>query len=135
MRQIVQRGHRLGIDAVGGCERPLERHAGERLENRGRRDARVPGDRFPRAVQPRLHADEARRPVEVVLRVFLAGPEHFHRRAFHDLRDRDALAHEILRSAAPPEAAAQLHAVHFDVLERDARGRRRHGERGLGILR
>ena len=134
MRQVVERRHRLRVDAFGRRERRLERQAHERRDDRGRRNARVPGDGIARGVQPRLHADEARRPVKVVLHVFLAGPEHFHRRAFHGFGDGDALAHEVLRAAAPSEAAPQLHAVHLDVLERHAGGPRRGGEGRLRVL-
>ncbi len=74
------------------------------------------------------------RPVEVVRHVLLPAPDHLDRDAGKLLRDGDGLAHVVLRTAAPAEAAAQDVLVDLALLERQPRRLGERGERGLAIL-
>ena len=60
------------------------------------------------------------RAVEVVRHVLLAAPDHLDRHAGELLRDRDRLAHVVLRAAAAAEAAAERVLVDLALLERQA---------------
>jgi hypothetical protein len=54
-------------------------------------------------------------------------PQHLHRRAWHLLGDLHRLDHVVV-PAAPAEAAAEHHLVHFDLVGRQARCRNRRRE-------
>src|SRR5262249_57955784 len=74
------------------------------------------------------------RAIEVMRLIFLAAPYELHRSSRELLGDSDHLAHEILRAAAPAEAAALVVVVGLALVQRQpGRGReRRHGR--LGVL-
>ena len=87
-------------------------------------------------IQPGRTACVLNRTKEIMTQVFLARPQHLDRCSrWQLLGDQRGLAHKILIAAAPAETAAEVHFVHFALIERYARRLRQCGHRCLGILR
>ena len=74
------------------------------------------------------------RAVEVVRLVLLAAPDQLDRDVREFLGDGHGLMDEVLRAAAPAEAAAEVEPVDIAFGERNAGGFRQCGKRGLDVL-
>src|SRR5215217_6720073 len=113
----------------------LDRRRVERGIDRLARDADVQADEIARRVEPGGEAALRDRPEEVLREILLAAPDQLHRRVRETLGDRDRLVDVVLRAAAPAKAAAEIVLVDLAFAERQARRRRKRGERCLGVLR
>jgi hypothetical protein len=130
---------REGIDQIDralgrvGVETIVEERRGPSRDNRGAREAMVPGNRLSLFVEAGRNSVEPIGPVHVVLDVFLAPPDNLDR-AVDMLRDLDGANYTIdLESAAKPAADQMI--VDHDPVQRQAGGLRcrRPGSRdGLG---
>jgi hypothetical protein len=101
---------REGIDQIDrafggvGVETILEERRGPSRDDRGAREAMVPGDRHPFPIETGRHPVEPIRPVHVVLDVFLPRPDDLDR-AVDMLRDLDR-TNDAIAFQPPSEAAA-----------------------------
>ena len=96
--------------------------------------AHVQPDEIAVRVEAGRHPALRDRPVEVVRHVLFAAPDHLDRDPRKLLGDGHRLAHVVLRAAAPSESAAEVVPVDLAFRERQARGLRQGGQRGLRVL-
>ena len=108
-------------------DRPVQRIAVEPVLERGRRPARQdrraheplrPRDRPATGVEASGHAIVVVRAEHVMLHIFLAGPDDFHR-PLDLFRDAHGLG-DVVVFEAPTEPAAQQMVVYHDLVERQA---------------
>ena len=127
--QILDVHVREGIDQIDrafggvGIETIVERRRKPSRDDRGAREAMVPGDRHSLLVETGGDAVEEIGPVHVVLDIFLAGPHDLHR-AVDLLRDLDG-ASDAVDLQPPAKAAADQMIVDHDLVQRQAGGLRR----------
>ena len=118
--QLHRPVHRIGIEPV------LERGRRPAGEERRTDDPVGPGDRLAPRIQSRGDPVVVVGPVDVVLDIFLAGPDDLDR-PLDLLGDADGLGHVVMLEP-PAEPAAQQVVVHHDFLQRQA------GDLGRGRL-
>ncbi len=107
---------------------------GERREDRLAGDAHVQAREIARRIEPAGQLALRHRMVGAMHHVFFARPDELHRRAGHLLGDQHGLA-DIVRPAAPAEAAAEHHLGHVALGDRQFGCFRRGGKCRFAVLR
>jgi len=121
IREIDCTFGRVGVEAVFEGRRQISRN------NRGAREAMIPGNRFSLLIETGRDPVEPIGSVHVVLDIFLAGPYDFHR-TVHMHGDLNSPSDAINFEPATKTAAEQV-VMHHDLVQRETCGFCRRGLR------